>query len=318
MCGQWRLKSSEGSSFDKVYLPLGKLKGITDEAADYLPEVYVWGGEPTLHPDFAEFISYVKKRGLLCTVNTNGTLLKNLAGKIIDSGVDSLDISLDGPTEIHDSIRGVPGTYARIMEGLAELEKKRFGRKPIIKAVITLGKENLEYVEKLLTDLESNSVVQMIIIQLGWFTTKESGRKYTQQLQEGFGLSASSWKGFEDNQAHERARQTRELIQRIKKGSYRKPILFFPSLRMDFVEKYYTHHEDPLGRRECWAIHHGVHIRPNGDVVVCGDYPDIVVGNVYEKTIKAIWKGEKLMDFRRYVNEKGLFSICTRCCGFFS
>ena len=269
-------------------------------------------------PDFAEFISYVKKRGLICTVNTNGTLLKNLAGKIIDSGIDSLDVSLDGPAEVHDSIRGLPGTYGRVMEGLAELEKKRLGRKPVIKVVITLGKENLEHVEKLLKDLESNLAVHMVIIQLGWFTTEESGRKYTQQLREGFSLSGSSWKGFEDNQAHERAQQTRELIRKIKKGSYRKPILFFPSLSLDLVEKYYTRHEDPLGRRECWAINRGVHIRPNGDVVVCGDYPDIVVGNVYEKTIKAIWKGDPLLDFRRYIKEKGLFSICTRCCGFFT
>jgi radical SAM protein with 4Fe4S-binding SPASM domain len=317
MCGQWRRRTIAGDAAGNEFLPFRKLQDIVDQAAGYSPEVYIWGGEPTLHPDFAEFIAYLKKKKFVCTVNTNGTLLKKYAGDIVASGIDSIDISLDGPPEIHDAIRGIKGTYAKIMEGLKELEEKKTDRRPLVKAVITLSEKNLFHIEKLLWDLESNHAVHMSIIQLGWFTTKQAGEIYERQLKEGFGLKATSWQGFEDNRSHERSLLSYKLIRRIRNGKYKKPILFFPDLADEEIKRYYSNHGDTLGRKGCRSLLNEMQIMPNGDVVICVDFPDIVVGNVWEQSLSAVWNGEKLRFFRKYVKEKGLFSICSRCCGFF-
>jgi radical SAM protein with 4Fe4S-binding SPASM domain len=317
MCGQWRTRSTGRSSPETHYLPLQTLKEIIDHAAAFSPEVYVWGGEPTLHPNFAEFMEYLKKKKLVSTVNTNGTRLKDLAEKIIESGLDSIDISIDGPPEIHDSIRGVPGTFLKIIQGLQELERKRVGKKPLVKAVITLSQDNLLHIEKLLEDLDSNSGVHMSIIQLGWFTNTLLGEKHEKQLKSDFGVDAYSWKGFEDNQSHERAKKAREIIQRIRVRRYKKPILFFPNLSEEMIERYYANPADGLGRTRCKALYREINIRPNGEVVICGDFPDVVVGNVYAQTVKEIWAGERINQFREYVEQRGGMPICNRCCGLF-
>lgn len=59
-------------------------------------------GEPLLNPDFAKMISYAKERGCCERVDTttNGSLLtKELGLKIIEAGLDRINISIEGINE---------------------------------------------------------------------------------------------------------------------------------------------------------------------------------------------------------------------------
>ncbi len=229
-----------------------------------------------------------------------------------------MDVSLDGPADIHDTIRGIKGTYMKVMEGLEELERKRkSARKPLVKAIITISEGNLSHIEPLLAELEENRTIQMSIIQLGWFVTEAAGKSYEKRLKDDFGIKRSSWTGFKDDNAGERGPESRKLIQRIRKSRFKKPVLFFPDLKDNMIERYYADHSDPMNRKGCRAVYREVNIRPNGNIVICPDYPDIVIGNVHHQQITEIWTGEKCRKFRSDLKTNGLFSICTRCCGYF-
>lgn len=317
MCGQWRLREKSKNSNARIeYLPLTKLKQIIDEAARYNSEIYIWGGEPTLHPDFIDLVNHIKQRGLTCTINTNGTYLNTLADKLTLSAIDSIDVSLDGPAAVHDAIRGVPGTYSKVMSGLRRLNhpsKKR----PLVKIIITLSEYNLAHVETLLNELEQNPAVDLSIIQLGWYVTQTAGKRYEARLRRDYDLPADSWYGFQDDDTAERAAPVRRLIENIQKGSYKKPILVFPDLSPKQIEAYYKNHGELFGKKGCPAMYREVNIRPNGDVVICMDYADIAVGSVYDQSLKDIWQGGSLAFMRQNIEQKGLFSVCSRCCGFF-
>lgn len=316
MCGQWRRASDSGDGFGKGYLPLDKLKDIIDQAARYRPEIYVWGGEPTLHPDFMAFIRHVKRNRLVCTVNTNGTILHKLADDLVEARVDSLDVSIDGPQDVHDAIRGVKGTYSRVMAGLAKLQEAG-RRRPLIKAVVTLSQANMSHVETLLHELDQNPAVDMLILQLGWFVTSEMGQCYETRMKEDFNLAGPSWKGFLDDNAADRARAVRELVDRVERSSLSKPVLLFPDLHGEMIEIYYRNPAETFGRKACQAVLRQVDIRPDGDVVVCADFPDLVIGNVLDQPLREIWTGPKLREFRQSLRDNGLLPICTRCCGLF-
>ncbi len=59
---------------------------------------------------------------MITGVNTNGTVLKGQAQKIISSGLDYIIISLDGPEKINNSIRLGPGNrYAQVISAVQEL-----------------------------------------------------------------------------------------------------------------------------------------------------------------------------------------------------
>jgi len=62
------------------------------------------GGEPLIRDDIGEIIRHVKRRGLVCKVNTNGRLI----GKRLDDlrEVDILQIDVDGPSDVQDRLRG--------------------------------------------------------------------------------------------------------------------------------------------------------------------------------------------------------------------
>lgn len=319
MCGQWGQSGTSQVQQAKNFLDIKKLKQLIDECQSHKPEIYIWGGEPTLHPNFAEFIKYTKLKKLTTTINTNGILLEKYADDILRNKIDSLDISLIGTKKIHNSIVQIPGAFEKVIKGLNLIyeKSKHYKYKPLIKAIITLDNDNLNDIENLLQEIEKKSTIDMSIIQLGWFTNQEIGKKYEKRMQQEFKISGSSWKGFQDEQTYERAEKVQELIKNIKSNkNYKKPVLFFPNLKTKDISKYYQNHQELFNYKKCGAINREIDIRHNGDVVICADYPDYIIGNLNSQTILQVWEGERLKEFRKSVKKK-LLPICSRCCGLF-
>jgi len=320
MCGQWGTTGVSKTEEAKNFLPLPQLKILLDEIALHKSEIYIWGGEPTLYPNFAEFISYLKSKKLTCTINTNGVLLEKYADEILKNKIDSLDISLIGPESVHDKTVGVSGTFKQVIAGLDLIKSKSLicNYKPLIKAIITINNKNIHDIEKLLEAIEKNTAIDMSIVQLGWFTTKEIGEIYEKRMANDFGIAAKSWSGFLNQSNQKFAEEVQSLVKRIRNvKNYKKPILFFPNIKTKDVTAYYLDHSNNCGYTKCGALNKEIDIRHNGEVVICADFPDYVIGNLNQETIQQIWRGEKLKKFRENINNKGLFSICNRCCGLF-
>lgn len=83
------------------------------------------GGEPLLKRDLPELVRHCKGRDFVTNIATNGYLIdEDMARRIADSGLDSINISLDSLDEkIHDHLRGVPGVYNRVMKAIESLDK---------------------------------------------------------------------------------------------------------------------------------------------------------------------------------------------------
>jgi len=80
------------------------------------------GGEPLLRKDLFLLARRAASHGCLVSMNTNGTLMtRNRASEVADC-FDVVVVSLDGPREIHDKIRGVPGTFDRAVEAIRLLK----------------------------------------------------------------------------------------------------------------------------------------------------------------------------------------------------
>lgn len=87
------------------------------------------GGEPFLRPDFVEIaeVFYKRNRPCIILIPTNGLLsdvvLKNTEEilKRCKKSTVAVKLSLDGPEELHDRLRGVPGAFGRTMETFRRL-----------------------------------------------------------------------------------------------------------------------------------------------------------------------------------------------------
>ncbi|EQD45680.1 radical SAM domain-containing protein, partial [mine drainage metagenome] len=99
------------------------------------------GGEPLLRRDLPEILAESHRR-FHTSVVTNGWLLRNRVDDLVPH-LDMLFVSLDGIGELHDRLRGIPGSYARAVEGIRSVR----GRVPVAISS-TLTSENLDDAEK--------------------------------------------------------------------------------------------------------------------------------------------------------------------------
>jgi MoaA/NifB/PqqE/SkfB family radical SAM enzyme len=105
------------------------------------------GGEPLIRPDAIELMAYATEVGVRhLHLNTNGIRLNPATlQQVLDAGVRSFNISVDGPTSlVHDRIRGRLGAFATTTEHLGHLveQRERLGLK--VRMNFTVMQENVD------------------------------------------------------------------------------------------------------------------------------------------------------------------------------
>ena len=82
------------------------------------------GGEPLMHSDLSALARMLRREGIRTTLLTAGLILERHAVQVAED-MDDVIVSLDGPREIHDRIRGVPDAYRRLERGILALREHR-------------------------------------------------------------------------------------------------------------------------------------------------------------------------------------------------
>lgn len=100
-------------------LSLGEILNICDQFPDLLvQEVDFTGGEPLLRADWPKIANYLHKLDIPVRIVSNGVLLKDNISRLVDAGIDTVAISIDGLEATHDYIRGRPGLFKHIISGV--------------------------------------------------------------------------------------------------------------------------------------------------------------------------------------------------------
>jgi radical SAM protein len=105
------LTSQEGVEF---------LRQIRD-FGDPLPQLILTGGDPLDRADLFDLIDEARRLGIGVSITPAATsdLTRDVLVRLKEHQVEGLGLSLDGSTpEIHDSIRGVPGTFERTLQAI--------------------------------------------------------------------------------------------------------------------------------------------------------------------------------------------------------
>jgi MoaA/NifB/PqqE/SkfB family radical SAM enzyme len=127
-CACWRDRTTSE-------LTKAEWKSVVDQLVDLdILKVNFTGGEPLLRRDAPEIIAYARDRGVSqIHLNTNAVLLDDRRrNAVLDAGVRSFNISVDGPNaEVHEHVRGVPGSFAKTVANLKKLlaERDAYGLK---------------------------------------------------------------------------------------------------------------------------------------------------------------------------------------------
>lgn len=128
-------------------MALDEIRRVLDQMAESgLQRIVFTGGEPLIRDDIGAIVSHARSLGVYTSLNSNGLLVEKRLEALAD--LDLLKMSLDGPEEVHDAIRGCPGSFRKVVEAI-DLARAA-GKKVWINAVIT--RRNLDRL-KWLADL---------------------------------------------------------------------------------------------------------------------------------------------------------------------
>lgn len=132
MCNIWRNKQ-------KNVIPLIKFKKIINDLSQMgCYYVGISGGEPLLLNDIYERLQYAKSKIPYVHMVTNGYLLDEKSAKQLGKiGIDDIALSIDGPKEIHDKIRGIDGAFDRTVNAIKLLKKYSPQTKIVVNTIIS-------------------------------------------------------------------------------------------------------------------------------------------------------------------------------------
>jgi radical SAM protein with 4Fe4S-binding SPASM domain len=162
--------------------------------------------------------------------------------------------------------------------------------------------------------------VDVFRLQFGIFTTASLESASSRAYRDAFGVSPRYWKGFIRNVTDidpgvvERQIKQIRLDAKINRGIIYRQI---PSGSFD-IYGYFINPERNLFDDVCTVAWKYIQIMPNGDIVLCMDFADLVGGNIRKVDWREVWNGEQFRKFRLRILRDGTFPACSRCCTYFS
>jgi radical SAM protein len=142
-------------------LELSTMEGmkLIDDVADLDPPIFIFtGGDPLKRPDIYELVRYAAEKGLHPAMTPSATPLLNWDSleKLKKAGLKRLALSLDGSTpELHDSFRGVAGSFARTLDAMHWANKIGLP----VQINTTVSRRNIDELENILSVIRNFRMV---------------------------------------------------------------------------------------------------------------------------------------------------------------
>jgi len=301
-------------------LPIALFKKLVDDVKAYRPAVYINITEPLLYGGLIEAIEYAVAQNLRCSVTTNGLLLEKFAHKLVEVGLSELWVSIDGPAEVHDYIRGVPGSFERAYKGMEIVigKKSESGvNMPILGVGYCISNYNCEHLVETAQIFKEAGVDRMVYNHLN-FVDEHMAALHNEEYEQLFGTVRPSSIAATDAKEVDVDILTEQIKQLKRK--YADFASFLPDIEArEEIETYYRSPSKFVISNRCRIAWKSTRIFSNGDVMIasrCGFSG--IMGNVSDKSLIEIWNDKPYREFRKNISQVGATPACSRCCSIFS
>jgi MoaA/NifB/PqqE/SkfB family radical SAM enzyme len=118
MCDIWKRETHEQVQVADLERHRASLRNLG------VRQVVLSGGEPLLHGDLRALCQFFRDENIRLTLLTTGLLLLKRADDV-STLFDDVIVSIDGPREVHDRIRRIPGAFDVIDRGVAAILSRK-------------------------------------------------------------------------------------------------------------------------------------------------------------------------------------------------
>lgn len=294
MCNIWQEKGSQEIS-------LKRLESLFSEniLADNIESINITGGEPLLRKELVDIIRLVAtkcKKLVTLTINTNGFFYKkypNLLSEIqkIQKETKKFQvmfyISLDGPREIHDLIRGKKGFFDNTLKTIQFLKQQTEITNLDVSVNCTITPENYQTMQ------ETYELAADLGVKIDFTYSMESAVYFNNNEE----ISTMSY----SKEAKEQITTTIAALLASEKLTYNRSY-YRNLLRMIHGKKRVI---------SCVFKEEGFFLHPSGKVYNCWAY-DQQIGNIYDATLTTIWHSSQAETVRKEIDKT--CETCTNNC----
>lgn len=287
------------------------------ELTEPLELVHIVGTEPTLYPDLPMLVKGLKALNIKVFVTTNGINLKKMLVPLLESGVDKIMISLDGPADVHDNIRGRQGLFHEIMLLLKQhealLEKCRALNQEIV-ACCAVTPLNYLYLSEFIEALPEN------VIKDVWLTHMNYILKDVAEIHNRINPHYSIGESCTDESvAPDKINPWRLYCSIIaaKEKARKKMMKFAEAPYISTVREYEDFYHRPcvrVGRDMCMAPFFTMQINADGSGCVMSRCYDVKIGNIYHTSLEQMFYSDEMNDLRKNIMHREQWLPCYRCC----
>ena len=300
---------------DKGDYPVDAFKRLIDEVKSFRPYISITSTEPLLYKPLPEVIEYVIASGLKINVLTNGYLLEKRAEEIVDSGLYSLNVSIDGPPEIHNRLRGISDAHQRAVAGImrvVELKKKKGTQYPHIGINSTITDLTAPHMVDMLKSLPMEHLVKVSFMTMV-FLHQELADKHNKLFGDKYYATQTCLAGGADPFKVDVDRLVEQ--SRLVKKMYPEKVFLYYQPDKEELERYFYRPEEFMDNTKCVFPWFSAQILSNGDMVGLTRCFPTSFGNVIKNSFKEVWLCDKMRKFRKDLQKYGRFPACTRCEG---
>ena len=247
-------------------------------------------GEPLLARDLPLMVAEANRRGAQVLFNTNAIALsRQLMEQLVDAGLDQLRVSMDAADpRTYRRIRGVNG-YEKAMANTARFcayLRERGVQRPEVWLYFICMRENLPELPAVIERAAAMGVAAVNLQRLVYFGTGEAI-----EGQSVFGEHA-------DDEVERRIDECVAVAARA-------------GIRLEGSGRREAEHAfERVDSRQPWSgcnrPWRSTYVTANGNVLPCciapfstRDYRGIILGNLFERPIGEIWRGDRYREFRR-------------------
>ena len=316
MCGQWSPEGyvRTGNGYRGRALDLATWKRLADEAAAHgVTSILLRGGEPFMHPDILPLLDHLHGLGLYVSIDSNGTRLVDFAEELVRIGQIHVTVSVDGPEPVHDNVRGVPGCFARIKDGLARLAALDGGapRRVSRSICFTISPWSVRGLGEM-PDVARQLGVDSLCIVPYCYVSAVQGELWRSEVRELTGGEPFSWRGFLHDDSGVAPDEFSVQHERFAAGLNGLGNYPYMPLTAGGYRTWFADPGTPVGPPECSNVERLIDIQPTGEANFCVDLPDGSLGNVRQSSIAEIWNGDRARRFRE-ARRRHPFGACARC-----
>ncbi len=248
------------------------------------------GGEPIMRKDLPDLISYAKSKSILTHLSTNGLLMneKNVK-KLLNAGLDAVGFSLDAAKkETHDKIRGLKGSYDKVIEGIKNFKRLReeYKKDIVIIVVCVINRQNLDEVTSLVNVALEAGADQVSFSPVHDIDLMVKGKKSL----DNFNLTGEELSKLD--------KIINELIE-IKKKTGK---IDSSAEYLKLFKSCLTGEKSPL---DCYAGFLTIGVDGYGNIFPCFSWMEMekFVGNVREKSLREYWNSKEFKKLRKDVRD---------------